>query len=136
MKVLINSCYGGFGYSAKAISMYLDAKAVKYTGEIVDCYSTVTLEDGRKFSSYDIDRDDPTIIRIFEEIGSEECSGDHSNLTCVEIPDGCKDFYEISEYDGYESIEYWVEATFDEVKDGLSPEKLDIFAKCGTIRLI
>ncbi len=134
MKVLINSCYGGFGYSAKALSMYLDAKGMKYTGEIVDNYSRVTLENDREFGSYEIDRDDPTIIRIFEEIGSEECSGDHSNLTCVEIPDGCK--YQVSEYDGYESIEYWVEATFDEIRDGLSAEKLDIFAKCGTIKLI
>lgn len=134
MKVLINSCYGGFGYSAKAIKMYLDAKGMKYTGELVDSYSSVTLENGNKFSSYDIDHNDPTIIQIFEEIGSQECSGDHSQLQCVDIPDGCQ--YQITEYDGWESIDYWLEATFDEVKDGLSPEKLDILAKCGTIKLI
>lgn len=134
MKVLINSCYGGFGYSAKAIKMYLDAKGIKYTGELVDTYSSVTLENGEKFSSYNISHDDPTMIQIFEEIGSEECSGAHSKLRCIEIPAGCQ--YEITEYDGWESIDYWLEATFDEVKDGLSPKKLDIFAKCGVIKLI
>lgn len=134
MKVLINNCYGGFGYSAKAVKMYLDAKSMKYTGELVDSYSSVTLENGEKFSSYDINRDDPTMIRIFEEIGSKECSGNCSKLECIDIPDGC--CYQVSEYDGWESIESWLRATFDEVKDGLSPEKLDIFAKCGTIRLV
>lgn len=133
MKVLINSCYGGLGYSLKAIKMYLDAKGVKYTNELIDSYSLIILEDGTEFSYYSIRRDDPTIIQIFEEIGSKECSGDHSKLTCVEIPDGCN--YYVDEYDGYENIEYWVEATFDEVKNGLSPEKLNILRKSGTLKL-
>lgn len=133
MKVLVNRCYGGFGISKEALHLYLTTKGYKYKMDADEYTPSATLEDGKRISVYEIDRDDPVLIEVFEKIGSEACSGDHSELELVEIPDGC--VYDVTEYDGFESIEYWLEVTFDEVRDGLSAEKLDIFAKCGRLEL-
>ncbi len=57
---------------------------------------------GEYFSTYDIDRDDPDLISVVEELGSEKASGDFAELEIVEIPDDVN--YEIDDYDGMESI--------------------------------
>lgn len=54
------------------------------------------------WSYYDLERDDPDLISVVEELGEEEASGDCSKLQVVEIPDGIE--YEIDDYDGLESI--------------------------------
>ena len=53
-------------------------------------------------SSHDIERNDPDLIRVIEELGQDEASNRFSNLVIVEIPDGIE--YTIQEYDGYEHI--------------------------------
>jgi hypothetical protein len=61
-------------------------------------------ERARKISiktSYDIDRDDPLLVQVIEELG-EEANGSHAKLEVIEIPDGVE--YTIDEYDGIESI--------------------------------
>ena len=84
MKVLINNCYGGFGLSKVAMSRYVN-------------------ETGIQPSMYDwkIDRTDPTLIAIVEEMGKASW-GEYAELKVVEIPDGIE--WEISEYDGMEHI--------------------------------
>jgi hypothetical protein len=47
-------------------------------------------------------RTDEDLINIMEEIGSENASGNSSELTIVEIPDNIK--WEIDDYDGIESL--------------------------------
>jgi hypothetical protein len=49
----------------------------------------------------DIERDDPVLIRVVEEMG-EEANSKYSNLEIVEIPDDV--IWQIDDYDGYESI--------------------------------
>lgn len=49
----------------------------------------------------EIDRTDPILIRVIEELG-EKADGDCAELKIVEIPDGVD--YEIDEYDGIETI--------------------------------
>jgi len=85
MKIVINSCFGGFG---------LSEFAVKALG----------LED--KYSS--IDRTDPALIYIIEKFGSKACSGYCAKLEVAEIPDNATD-WELDEYDGSESITYVVD---------------------------
>ena len=80
MKIVINSCFGGFGLSDFAVE-------------------TLGLED--RHSS--IDRTDPELIYIIEKFGSEACSGYCAELEVVEIPDNATD-WELDEYDGSESI--------------------------------
>lgn len=131
MKVAVNKCWGGFGLSHKAIMRYAELAGMKlypfidtrdkdgrinfhkftpYTGQKdVFCihYSTKPLnsegkyEDDTYWSYHDIERDNPLLIQVIEEMGAE-ANGDHANLVVVEVPDDVK--YEIDEYDGQESI--------------------------------
>lgn len=48
-----------------------------------------------------IDRTDPKLIQVIEELG-DAANGKHAKLAIVEIPDGVE--YDIDEYDGQESI--------------------------------
>jgi hypothetical protein len=49
----------------------------------------------------EIQRDDPDLLRVVEELG-EAASGKHAKLKVVEIPDGVE--YVIEEYDGNEHV--------------------------------
>ena len=133
MKLVINSCYGGFGLSPKAIKRYLELKGKKayfykqdfgwlsgdseyYRIDDVDNLNELfiycTTEDQGKvindfpdntFHSGEIKRNDRHLVQVVEELGVE-ASGKCSKLTIVEIENGR--WYKIDEYDGYESIEY------------------------------
>ncbi len=84
MKVVINSCYGGFG---------LSKKAYEFLGIPWDGY-------GYSHSSYD-ERSDPKLVDCVEKLG-ESANGRFANLLVVEIPDDVE--WHIEEYDGIESI--------------------------------
>jgi len=81
MKVVINTCFGGFGLSKLAVER-LEAAGVHETG-------------------YSIDRDNVELVRIVEELG-HEADGSHASLKVVTIPDDVEWF--ISEYDGSEHV--------------------------------
>lgn len=87
-KVVINTCYGGFGLSAFAINM------MEERGYKVNRYD---------FGSYldsDIARHNEDLIEVVEILG-EDANGMCAELTIVEF-DG--NVYRIDEYDGYESL--------------------------------
>ncbi len=85
MKVVINSCYGGFG---------LSKEAYKELGLAWDNY-------GYEYSDYE-KRNDPKLVEVIEKLG-EVASGDCANLRIVEIPDNIN--WTITDYDGFESVE-------------------------------
>ena len=87
MKVVINNRYGGFSLSEAGIARYLELKGI-------ECPN-----DG--FFDRDIPRDDPILIKVFEELGYA-ASGFCADLKIVEVPDGV-DWY-IEEYDGNEWV--------------------------------
>ena len=84
MKVVINSCYGGFGLSNKALDMY---KQLSNKSEVY---------------AYELDRTDPILIQVVETLGAE-ANGHYAKLRIIEIPDDVN--WEISYYDGVESVE-------------------------------
>ena len=109
-KIVINSAYGGFGLSHKAIMRYAELKGMKLyykDGYSVRHYSTEPIEDiknikDRKyFDDSDIKRDDPVLVQVVEELG-EEANGDFAYLKVVEIPDDVD--WIIEEYDGCEQV--------------------------------
>jgi hypothetical protein len=133
MKVVINTCFGGFSLSPFGETEYLKRKGKKAYFYRQTEYSyrdgkdkyervatpdeglfihTVTSELGESisalpndeayFSSRDVKRDDPDLVAVVEEFG-EKANSRFSELKVVEIPDGIE--WEISEYDGSESIE-------------------------------
>ncbi len=133
MKILINKCHGGYSISANALSMYADKKGLKYSVKN-EYLPFLDLADGTSLSFYNIERNDPTLIEVFEELGSEDFSGICAEVSIVEIPDNAQ--YKISEYDGKEWIEQiWIEVTLDELKNGLSVEQLSMVFKGCDIKL-
>ena len=105
MKILVNRCYGGFGFS----DQFYEALGwvVKEKGSFFKYYEP-TEEWKERYpqeSTYYDDRDirtNPEVIALFEEKGSEWSSGGFAKLDLVEIPDDIR--YEIDEYDGIETI--------------------------------
>jgi hypothetical protein len=130
-KIVINKCYGGFGISHEAIMAYAKLSGIKLyayvnarradtnfskyieydpkSDESYFCihYSSIPYEESNDinkgyFSTHDIKRDDPILIKVVEELG-EAAAGRHAKLKIVEIPDGV--VWELDEYDGMESID-------------------------------
>ena len=129
MKVLINKCYGGFGFSHEACKLWLERNNISFT-ETKDNYGDpqFIIDNDISYVPHLISRDDSTMIQIFEEKGSEFVSANFSELILIEILDGCQ--YRIEEYDGMEYIDKtWIEVTLDELKNGLSQEQLDMVSK-------
>jgi len=122
-KIVINNCYGGFSLSNKAFELYLKRKGKKWVEKEGDCYYTIPIKEYKIISEKcykedgdyrdvngkgyvlidsDIERDDPTLIQVVEELG-KEASGSLAELKIVEIPDDVN--WEIDEYDGIETID-------------------------------
>ena len=132
MKLLINRCYGGYGISNEAIELWFTKKGLPMRTELTE------YGDKRYYHNDDriwrLDRDDPTLIEIFEEIGSKRTSGNHSKLSLVELPDFAH--FTIGEYDGQEWIENtWIEVSIEELANGLSQEKLDMVCQVDCIKI-
>jgi hypothetical protein len=85
MKIVINKCYGGFGLSKEAMDLYLEKKGMQ----------------GEKIHPLEIERDDPVLVEVVEELGIL-ASGNYAEVEVVDIPDDVK--WEIEEYDGNEWV--------------------------------
>jgi len=77
MRIVINSCYGGFGLSKEALKML----GIRNAEEI--------------------ERNNYKLIEVVETLG-EEANACHAQLKIVEIPDGIE--WVIGEYDGIEHV--------------------------------
>jgi len=83
--VLYNRCYGGF-----SLSLAADARCKELDSDFPEY-------------SRDIDRNNPTAIKVFHELGSEKFSGGFADIQFFPLKKGSK--YRIDEYDGLESVE-------------------------------
>lgn len=135
MKFVINTCFGRFGLSNKAIKRYIELR-----GQTPHCYlynnNTKTyskcneddynenliltiIDLGESFSSLDdskykyilydpaINRNDPYLIQVVEELG-EEANGRYAKLKIVEYDID----YEIDDYDGKETLSVYMNEVF------------------------
>lgn len=106
MKIVINKCYGGFGISKEAAEFMAERGNKRAIQELKECsdkfygmgYVAIPIDDdgGSEYS-----RTDPDLIAAVEILGDKAC-GFCAKLKVVEIPDSIQ--YEISDYDGMESI--------------------------------
>lgn len=134
MKIVINSCYGGFSLSPKGCRRYLELKGLesyfyKQTKYKFDCgeveltrvddigdvpkffFYCTTRDQGKTISDYPEDTFNSHSLKrsdpILVQVVEElgkEASGDCSYLVIVEIASGRR--FRIREYDGYESVQY------------------------------
>jgi hypothetical protein len=84
-KIVYNCCYGGFSLSEVAVSRYSELSGLSVS----------------EFYDRDIDRDDPLLVQVVEELG-QAANGGFAKLYIAEVPSGTK--YRIDEYDGLECI--------------------------------
>lgn len=115
-KIVINNCYGGFGLSDKALELIAQRKNTT-----------------DRISHWGLKRDDADLIAVIEELGTE-AEGHCSELRIEEFDEGVE--YTISEYDGSESVEYYIPVTMDELSQGLSITKLDLVGKYHNLKLV
>lgn len=94
MKVVINTCFGGFSISKRAAEFMAARGNAIAKAELA--------EDGEFYGENDdYDRTDPDLVAAVEALGSE-AGGSCAELSVVEIPDGIE--WEIDDYDGNEFI--------------------------------
>ena len=103
IKVLYNDCYGGFNLSDQFMAEY-----ERFTGKKVE-------EHRYLGTGSDSLRIDPIAITIFEERGSEWCSGIRASLETRQIPATFARYWEIEEYDGNEHVIVNVEGALADV---------------------
>jgi hypothetical protein len=127
MKIVINDCYGGFGLSMEAMQLLYKKKGLSlfmYSGlgknlkpftegdsDLSRHYTNRELTEaemvsgnipnGVYVSDRDIERNDPDLIAVIEELG-DKASDRYGDLKIVEIPDDVD--WEIEEYDGSEWV--------------------------------
>jgi len=85
MKIVINTCYGGFSLSDAAITMYCEAKNL----------------NTKEFCEWEVPRNDATLISIVEKLGDSVNTG-YSKLRIVEIPEDVN--WTVEQYDGNEWV--------------------------------
>ena len=91
-QIVLNGCYGGFSLSDQAEVMYKEA-----TKDII--------RGDHWYADQDIQRDDPILIKIVQELGLKRAGGNYSQLEIIEIPDDVPDDgWIIKDYDGMEWV--------------------------------
>lgn len=112
MKVVINTCYGGFGLSNKAYEKLIDygiptedySEEKDLNGEYDEkkiIFKSI-IPHIKYFDSFlSEDRTNELLIKVIENL-DKEANGPHAKLKIVEIPDDVN--YIIEEYDGLEHI--------------------------------
>ena len=106
-KIVINSCYGGFGLSREAILKYLELSGIEYTFEPQQDRDTQNrlgskiMVNGKQFVDHTIPRDDPVLVSVVKQL-ADKANDIHAELKVVEIPADVK--WQIDEEDGNEWV--------------------------------
>lgn len=108
-KVVLNTCYGGFGLSKEAIELLIDKHGLDIDSEsgYVDNHN-FRIED----ENYEAYRMDERLVSVVEELGADKASGKFAELRIVDVPDEVVEDHgwHIDDYDGIESVHqsHWV----------------------------
>ena len=70
--------------------------------DLGDTCDNATINDADFMNDRDIERNDPDLVKVVEELG-EEANGQFAELDITEIPDDVN--WEIGEYDGMEHVD-------------------------------
>ncbi len=106
MKIVKNTCYGGFGLSHEAHVELAKRKGLticwREEYSMHHYYTSPDMnDDSYWYPASDMERTDPDLIAVIEKLGKKSW-GQSAELGVVDIPDGVE--YEIDNYDGIETI--------------------------------
>jgi hypothetical protein len=96
-KIAIQIVWGCFNLSQKAINLLTERHP-----DIVKELKCENIEHIEYYINQDMNRSDPRLIEIVEELG-DECSKYPGEIQIIEIPDDVTDWY-IDDYDGWECV--------------------------------
>jgi hypothetical protein len=150
-KVILNKCFGGYEWSRAAALDYVErsgmnhimfmkwvkgGKSIAATKEqyLANEYGVEMYICKSRFYEGSISRTDPIAIQLFEEKGSEYCSGPNSKLEIEEYDD---EFfgYDIYDYDGIEDLELTPMLTEDRIRKCGSIDKIvELLYSCNVLR--
>lgn len=105
MKIVINKDHGGFSLNEEATFLYGKKKGLniikdeKKSTRFCEYYYIDEIKHDNHFADWDIERNDPCLVEVVEELGT---NGRYGDLKIVEIPDDVK--WYISEDHGIEEI--------------------------------
>ena len=94
-EIIINSCYGGFSFSDKAIE--------EYKKKMIEIGNIAVLDNNYISKGEEKLRKDPIMIDIVRRLGKES-NGRHANLEIEKYNAELSDYVVIKEYDGEEYI--------------------------------
>lgn len=101
-KIVYNKCSGAFGLSRKAVERYFELKGWELWVINANGWEYyICKHSGEYFFAHELERDDPVLIQVVEEL-DKEADGDCARLAICELPSGTR--YYIHEYDGYETV--------------------------------
>ena len=100
MKVVINTCHGGFGLSDAAVMRYANLAGIDLVGED-SSWGRQYYHNGDYWNYCGIERNDPLLVQVVEELGAA-ANDKYADLKVVEIPDGIA--WYVDEYDGDEWV--------------------------------
>ena len=92
-KIIINRCFGGFALS--------DAAKIILCGLGILHYEDDYDEKPGMYHEYNIPRHHPDLVRVVELLGPKEAGGNYTKLVVHTL---YGDRYQISDYDGQESV--------------------------------
>ena len=107
MKIVINKKHGGFHLSKEAVLLYGDKKGLNIIAEEdkvikgLNHYYLNEEKPGNGFAEWDIERTDPILIEVVEQLG-DLANSRYAKLKVVEVPDDIK--WEIKDDNGIEWI--------------------------------
>ncbi len=108
-KIVINSCFGGFGLSDEAFEKILDRKGIAWEScvnkyDMVEHYNKGHVGEEEHYLYFNEmleNRSDKDLVAVVEEMGAK-ANGQYSFLKVVEIPDDVE--WNVQEYDGNEWV--------------------------------
>jgi hypothetical protein len=107
MKIVINKKHGGFRLSKEAVLLYGEKKGLNIIAEEdkvikgLNHYYLNEEKPGNGFAEWDIERTDPILIEVVEQLG-DLANSRYAKLKIVEVPDDVK--WYIHDYYGVEEV--------------------------------
>lgn len=95
--VMYNGCYGGFSTSQRFFEEYN-----RRMQAIDPLFNDKGFQPRYYFKS---NRDDPVAVQLLKDLGWKASCGKYAALRVCRVPVRYKGFYEIDEYDGFESVD-------------------------------
>lgn len=106
-KVVVNACFGGFGLSHEAVMRYGELANINLVCQMgienhhISYYKDGVISDDTHFYPGDIERDDPILVQVVEELG-RSANGEYAELRIADVPDDIQ--WYIDDYDGSETV--------------------------------